>query len=339
MGSFLVRGPLIDRGNKTFDPRTGLEWLDLTETLGLSVDQVLAGAGGWTTAEGFTYATQAQVLTLFGNAGDGNFDINSNAVGDADNTDEVTLLLALLGNTAPASPTPLGQAFVEPVGATSLAPFYQLQPTGFLPGQTEPFGRLNPGNCCSSSTSSSFATLGSFLIRLDSDGDAIQDPDDNCPTVANPDQTDSDGDGFGDACVPPGTVSSGATVGENPVIGAGTSIASGVVIGDNAIIGAGVTISKDSDIGDDVSIGDNTTISKDSVIGDSVTIGANVTIQKESQIGNNVEIGEASVIKQGAFIGDGAILGANVTIGKDATVAAGSVVPDGTNVPNGGSFP
>jgi Thrombospondin type 3 repeat len=34
----------------------------------------------------------------------------------------------------------------------------------------------------------------------DSDGDRITDDKDNCPTVSNPDQRDSDGDGIGDVC-------------------------------------------------------------------------------------------------------------------------------------------
>ena len=40
------------------------------------------------------------------------------------------------------------------------------------------------------------ASLGS----ADTDGDGIQDSDDNCPAVPNPSQLDADGDGRGDAC-------------------------------------------------------------------------------------------------------------------------------------------
>ena len=37
-------------------------------------------------------------------------------------------------------------------------------------------------------------------FRLDSDNDGVADPLDNCPSVANPTQANSDGDGLGDAC-------------------------------------------------------------------------------------------------------------------------------------------
>lgn len=38
----------------------------------------------------------------------------------------------------------------------------------------------------------------------DTDGDGIANSNDNCPNVANPGQSDCDGDGFGDACDPDG---------------------------------------------------------------------------------------------------------------------------------------
>ncbi|MCA9545743.1 MAG: thrombospondin type 3 repeat-containing protein, partial [Myxococcales bacterium] len=39
-------------------------------------------------------------------------------------------------------------------------------------------------------------------IEVDTDGDGILDPNDNCPDVANPNQADFDLDGLGDACDP-----------------------------------------------------------------------------------------------------------------------------------------
>lgn len=45
-------------------------------------------------------------------------------------------------------------------------------------------------------------------VIVDSDGDGPSDRDDNCPDVANADQRDQDGDGFGDACSLPGSMTS-----------------------------------------------------------------------------------------------------------------------------------
>jgi hypothetical protein len=41
-----------------------------------------------------------------------------------------------------------------------------------------------------------------FVVKIifDQDHDGIDDVNDNCPLVANPDQADNDGDGLGDAC-------------------------------------------------------------------------------------------------------------------------------------------
>jgi hypothetical protein len=41
-------------------------------------------------------------------------------------------------------------------------------------------------------------------VLCDADGDGVCTPQDNCPTIANPDQQGTDGDGIGDACDPDG---------------------------------------------------------------------------------------------------------------------------------------
>ena len=41
-----------------------------------------------------------------------------------------------------------------------------------------------------------------FPIHVTRDGDGIPDPRDNCPTIANPEQVDSEHNGVGDACDP-----------------------------------------------------------------------------------------------------------------------------------------
>lgn len=43
---------------------------------------------------------------------------------------------------------------------------------------------------------------GAPVVVIDTDGDGIEDDQDNCPTTPNPDQADSNGDGVGDACTP-----------------------------------------------------------------------------------------------------------------------------------------
>lgn len=52
-------------------------------------------------------------------------------------------------------------------------------------------GKTSPGEC------------GCGTPDTDTDSDGIVDCKDNCLAVANPDQSDLDGDGVGDACAPP----------------------------------------------------------------------------------------------------------------------------------------
>lgn len=46
----------------------------------------------------------------------------------------------------------------------------------------------------------SFLARSSLSVSPDSDGDSVRDSQDNCPTVYNPSQADSDHDGVGDDC-------------------------------------------------------------------------------------------------------------------------------------------
>lgn len=71
MGICLIMTPTAglaeqyDRGRFTTDPVSGLDWLDLHETIGRSYEQVANGAGGFL-AEGWRIATAAELDDLFG---------------------------------------------------------------------------------------------------------------------------------------------------------------------------------------------------------------------------------------------------------------------------------
>jgi hypothetical protein len=61
--------PLEDRGNTTYDPNTGLEWLDLRLTAGKSYQSIRNGWQGYTTSDGYRFATRNEVVQLFIDAG------------------------------------------------------------------------------------------------------------------------------------------------------------------------------------------------------------------------------------------------------------------------------
>jgi hypothetical protein len=60
---------LVDQGDYTYDPTSNLSWLDLTKTVGLSVNQVLGNVGTNYVAQGWHYATTGEILTLFKDGG------------------------------------------------------------------------------------------------------------------------------------------------------------------------------------------------------------------------------------------------------------------------------
>jgi len=69
-GATIISKDLYNSGDGyvTFDDSTGLSWLDLTLTQNQSYNSVMSGYGGYV-AQGFRYATTAEVGNLIANAG------------------------------------------------------------------------------------------------------------------------------------------------------------------------------------------------------------------------------------------------------------------------------
>ena len=89
-----VHAILIDNGNSTIDTDTGLEWLDLTLTDGLSFNQALATT--YVTVDGYRHATVGEVEMLFDNTGF----VNTVNIQTTDNDAAAALLLGLMGCTS-----------------------------------------------------------------------------------------------------------------------------------------------------------------------------------------------------------------------------------------------
>jgi hypothetical protein len=64
-----AKAVLIDNGSTTLDTVTGLEWLDVTATIGQSYNDIIGGFGGYI-ASGYRYANITDMCSLFGSLGD-----------------------------------------------------------------------------------------------------------------------------------------------------------------------------------------------------------------------------------------------------------------------------
>ena len=85
----------IGDGLLTIDSSTQLEWLDVTATMFLSVNEILSGAGGWVDL-GFRYATTNEVQVLAGSAGLTDF----SGTGSVEQFAAASFFISLLGNTS-----------------------------------------------------------------------------------------------------------------------------------------------------------------------------------------------------------------------------------------------
>ncbi len=174
----------------------------------------------------------------------------------------------------------------------------------------------------------------------DIDMDGVGDNGDNCPIVPNGDQTDINGDGFGDACVDPNANIDPSAFGSNPIIDAGANVRPGAQFGDNADIGADATIRRDVSAGDNVTVAANATVRRDATLGNDVEIGVDAVVGTGAIIGNNVTVEANAVVKRDAVVGDrvtvseGAVIAAEASIGDDVNIGEGAKIRRGATVGN-----
>jgi hypothetical protein len=158
---------LVDHGGTTYDPGTGLEWLDLTATAGQSYDAVSGGFGGFIAA-GWQYATQAQVGQLFVDAGaSGTYPEIGSSPTPNSTYDAATVLLSLLGTLQPNT----SGGGITGGASHGLAGdgFGTFKPYATFSGEYTPFGPAYIGfiqlGGSYLSDSNVDPTVGSFLIR------------------------------------------------------------------------------------------------------------------------------------------------------------------------------
>jgi beta-glucanase (GH16 family) len=154
---------LVDNGSTTLDTATGLEWLDLTLTQGVTAQDVLAGYGGYI-ADGWAFATVDEVCGLLGAMGDDTTGCTSGAVGVPMGPANAATLVNLLGNTA----------------ATGRGAYGMFNNISGFPDNAG-LGCINDTatSCTGGSSSwltligwaSGYQTVGSFLVRPASDAD------------------------------------------------------------------------------------------------------------------------------------------------------------------------
>lgn len=108
----LIQADLLAPGDGllTRDTTSGMEWLDLTPTIGITYNAVIAGFGGFTTTHGFSVARQADTVTLFANAG---LTPVSGSSTDPGTIAAGTALVDLLGCTSSCAGSPGAYGFAD----------------------------------------------------------------------------------------------------------------------------------------------------------------------------------------------------------------------------------
>jgi len=252
----------------------------------------------------------------------------------------------------------IGTQMVDGVIGPALWSTPQAQPTDLLPAlpaDQDVAGWIGGGmNASGTIVGMDLAGQRVYTLRPtcdDADLDGVCADLDNCPTVANPDQADLNGDGFGDACVSPeaqidpsADVSDNAQIGAGAEIGPNASVGEGAVVGDNAQVGEGTEIYQGAVISDNAQVGMYSYVQEGAEVGAGASVGpstyirANAVIQAGASVGNNVEIGEDCVVSGTAQIeshvtlGSGCFVGDNTVLNEWVTTDSGASIGDGSTI-------
>ncbi len=206
---------VADDGLITRDSETGLDWLDVSATGSISFSGIVAGAGGWASL-GFRHATATEVCQLLTTHAAA--PASGCPTGNVAVTDRFIALSPCAGrgiccrclarrraHRGVATPTSDNSYIaVEGWFDERTSDLIRRKGNPFLTRHI-PIRRVWAYKWATRPLKSFAGVLyGNWLVRdalaPDEDDDGVSDIDDNCPSDANPDQTDSDHDGVGDAC-------------------------------------------------------------------------------------------------------------------------------------------
>ena len=162
----IVYGP----GSITHDANTQLDWLDLTKSTGLSVNDILGGAGGFL-ANGFALATLGQVETMYTDGGWDGVDDSATA-GSAGHLPFVLSMHALFGVTGGNAPGFFNEGWaLSTIPGLVSRPFNEISQGGIAGRDActtvgfDTFTNVNVFSGCRMDYDQRYDAIGAYLVR------------------------------------------------------------------------------------------------------------------------------------------------------------------------------
>ena len=152
------RAALVNQGKTTRDTATGLVWLDVTASQSRAYNDVSANLAAGGDFAGYRYATEAEVLRFWNDAGFTDTSFNDPAYPASGNPAAVRSLQALIGITQPGNGNLLGDATFAINGDAWSSPGTR-RFTLIAPG----ISRLDWGGLLDSASVGNF---GSYLVQV-----------------------------------------------------------------------------------------------------------------------------------------------------------------------------